>query len=172
MLMENIGADCRSRAGAALLSICSSNHEAVSLPSQVSCQTSLNQKYHCHICPFFRYMPKMTKGSFSDCTLLKFSLHVPSNKNTYLLGQGDCNIGPCCISPDRSALVYLGAEETDSMSHGLYQFCLLFLFQVHKNESRLIKIKWSELTSYFPLHLWSICFQIYSAVSLPPPPPP
>lgn len=61
--------------------------------------------------------------------------------------------------------IYLGVEKIDSISHGFYQFCLPFLYQVHKNESRLIKIKWSKLTSYFPLHLWSICFQIYSACS-------
>lgn len=48
------------------------------------------------------------------------------------------------------------------MPCGLYQFCLPFLFQLHKTESRLIKIKWSELTSHFTLHLWSVCFQIYS----------
>ena len=39
------------------------------------------------------------------------------------------------------------------------------LFQVHKMESRLIKIKWSELTFPSSLHLWSICFQIYSGCS-------
>jgi hypothetical protein len=65
-----------------------------------------------------------------------------------------------------SALViYLGIKEIESMSHVLYQLCLPFLFQVHKNESHLIKIKWSELTSHFPLHLWSICFQTHSACS-------
>lgn len=51
------------------------------------------------------------------------------------------------------------------MSYELYQFCVPFLFQVHKMESRLIKIKWSELTFHFSLHLWSICFQIYSGCS-------
>lgn len=51
------------------------------------------------------------------------------------------------------------------MSYELYQLCLAFLFQVHKMESCLIKIKWSELTSHFSLHLWSICFQIYSGCS-------
>lgn len=32
-------------------------------------------------------------------------------------------------------------------------------------EGYLIKIKWSELTSHFSLHLWSICFQICSGRS-------
>lgn len=117
-------------------------------------------------------MPQITKGSFSDATLLKYFLRIPSNKNTYLLRHGNCNIGPCYISPNRRALVYLGAEETHSVAHGLYQFCLLFPFpsSQKKIESRLIKIKWSELSSYFPLHLWSICFQIYSAGSIFSPP--
>lgn len=39
-------------------------------------------------------------------------------------------------------------------------------FTEKKNESCLIKIKWSELTSHFPLHLRSICFQIGSAGSI------
>lgn len=167
MLMGSTGADCGRRVGAALWSICSSNHEAGLSLSQVSCQTSLSRKYHCLICPFFRHMPKMTKRSFSESTLLKYPQHIPSNENTYLLGQENCNTGPSFLSPNRRDLVYLGAEETHSMSHGLYHFSLLFLFQVHKKkESQLIKIKWSELTSYFPLHLWSICFQICSAGSI------
>ncbi|KAL6033899.1 hypothetical protein STEG23_034692, partial [Scotinomys teguina] len=39
-------------------------------------------KIHCCICPLFRHMPKITKGSFSDSTLLKHFLHIPSNKTT------------------------------------------------------------------------------------------
>lgn len=167
MLMGSTGADCGRRVGAALWSICSSNHEAGLPPSQVSCQTSQSRKYHCLICPFFRHMPKMTKRSCSESMLLKYFWHIPSDENMDLLRQGNCNTGPSFISPNRRDLVYLGAEETDSMSRGLYHFGLLFLFQVHKkNESQLIKIKWSERTSYFPLHLWSVCFQIYSAGSI------
>lgn len=40
-----------------------------------------------------------------------------------------------------------------------------YLFQAHGIESCLIKIKWSELTSHFSLHLWSICFQIHTGCS-------
>lgn len=60
--------------------------------SRVSCQTSLNRRYHCYI--FYRHMPKMNRGSFSESIPLKYSPHIPSSKNTCLLRQRNCKVGP------------------------------------------------------------------------------
>lgn len=76
---------------AALLSICSTNHELMFPPSKVFCQTSLNSKYHSYIHPVFGYTPTLAciKATFYDFVLLKHFILSPSCVNISPLRKGN-----------------------------------------------------------------------------------
>lgn len=90
----NVTQECwsplKQEGGAALPSICSTNHETMFPPSKMFCQTSQSRNFHCYIYPFFRYMPTMIKASFSNPVLLIDFILIPSNGNP-ILRKGNCN---------------------------------------------------------------------------------